>query len=67
MDQSLIDVSALRGRITVGDEVVVMGRQGGAQLSAGELAAMLDTINYEIVTAIGARVPRVAIADRAAN
>ena len=65
MDQSLIDVSALGRRVNVGDEVVVMGRQGAAQLRADELAATLDTINYEIVTAISARVPRVASADQA--
>ena len=61
MDQSLIDVSALRGRITLGDEVVIIGRQGEAELTADELAAKLGTINYEIVTAIAARVPRVVV------
>ena len=66
MDQSLIDVSALRGRVNVGDEVVIIGRQGAAQLTADELAATLGTINYEIVTGIGARVPRIAIPDQGA-
>ena len=65
MDQSLIDVSALGRRANVGDEVVVVGRQGDAQLGADDLAATLDTINYEVVTAITARVPRVASADPA--
>ena len=66
MDQSLIDVSALRGRVNVGDEVVIIGRQGAAQLTADELAATLGTINYEIVTGIGARVPRIAIPNQGA-
>ncbi len=62
MDQSLVDVTPLRGRVALGDEVVVIGRQGDAEVSADELAATLDTINYEIVTAIAARVPRIAVA-----
>ncbi len=62
MDQSLVDVTALRGRVALGDEVVVIGRQGDAEVSADELAATLGTINYEIVTAIAARVPRIAVA-----
>ena len=59
MDQSLIDVTVLRGAVELGDEVVLIGRQGREQVSAEELALRLDTINYEIVTAISARVPRV--------
>jgi len=61
MDQSLVDVSALRGRVATGDEVVVIGRQGGEEQTADELARTLGTINYEIVTAIAHRVPRVAV------
>jgi len=64
MDMSLIDVSALRGRVTLGDEVVIIGQQGETQITADELAVKLDTINYEIVTRIGPRVPRIVIADR---
>jgi alanine racemase len=59
MDQSLIDVTALRGRVSLGDEVVLIGRQGQDEITAEELADKLGTINYEIVTAIAARVPRV--------
>jgi alanine racemase len=59
MDQCLLDVTALRARVRVGDEVVVIGRAGGESLGADELAATLDTINYEIVTAIAERVPRI--------
>ena len=61
MDQSLIDVTALRGQVALGDEVVLIGRQGRAAISADELAGRLGTINYEIVTAISARVPRVSV------
>jgi len=58
---SLLDVSALRGRVALGDEVVIIGRQGDSELTADELADKLGTINYEIVTAIAARVPRVIV------
>jgi len=58
MDQTLIDVTALRGRVQIGDEAVIIGRQGGEEITADDLAATLGTINYEVVTAIAARVPR---------
>ena len=58
MDQSLIDVTALRGKVALGDEVVLIGRQGDEAVTADELAARLGTINYEIVTCIAQRVPR---------
>jgi alanine racemase len=61
MDQTLVDVTALRGRVALGDEVVLIGRQGDEAVTADELAAWLDTINYEVVTAISARVPRMAV------
>jgi alanine racemase len=63
MDQCLVDVSALRGRVALGDEAVLIGRQGAGEVRAEELAARLDTIVYEVVTAISPRVPRVAVED----
>ena len=59
MDQCLIDVSGLNGKVSQGDEAVLIGRQGDQKISADEMAAHLGTINYEIVTGIAARVPRV--------
>jgi alanine racemase len=59
MDQILVDVTALRGRARVGDEVVLIGRQADAELTADTLAATLGTINYEIVTSLAPRVPRI--------
>jgi alanine racemase len=61
MDMSLIDVTALGGQVESGDEVVVIGRQGSERITADELAGKLRTINYEIVTCISHRVPRVAV------
>jgi alanine racemase len=61
MDQSLIDVTELRGRVAQGDEAVLIGRQGSEEIGADEMAAKLGTINYEIVTRIARRVPRIAV------
>jgi alanine racemase len=61
MDQSLIDVTRLHGQVRTGDEVVLIGRQGEEEITADELARVLETINYEIVTAIAARVQRIAM------
>ncbi|HIC95808.1 TPA: alanine racemase, partial [Candidatus Bipolaricaulota bacterium] len=60
MDQFMVDVSGIEG-VQEDDEVVVIGRQGGEEISAEEVAAWAETINYEVVTAITARVPRVYI------
>jgi alanine racemase len=56
MDQIIVDVGDRD--VEVGDEVVLMGSQGGAEISADELAETLETITHEIVCKIGARVPR---------
>ena len=61
MDMTLIDVTELRGKIELGDEVVIIGRQGAEEVTADELAGKLGTINYEIVTCISHRVPRVTV------
>jgi alanine racemase len=58
MDQCIIDVSHIP-RVRVGDEVVLIGRQREAQLTAEQVAQRLGTINYEVVSEILARVPRV--------
>ena len=61
MDQTLIDVTQLRGQVVLGDEAVIIGRQGEEEVTADELAHKLGTINYEIVTSITHRVPRVFV------
>jgi len=65
MCQCLVDVTELNGRVSVGDPAVLIGRQGEAEISADELAAQLGTLNYEIVTGITRRVPRVAVSGAA--
>lgn len=61
MDMSLIDVTALRGQVKLGDEAVIIGVQGEEEVTANELAEKLGTINYEIVTCIAQRVPRIVV------
>ncbi|GBD09593.1 Alanine racemase 1 [Candidatus Thermoflexus japonica] len=58
MDQIVVDVTEIPD-VKVGDEVVILGRQGEAEISAEELAAWAHTINYEITTRISPRVPRI--------
>ncbi len=56
MDQLVVDVGG--DDVAVGDEVVVLGRQGDAEITADEWAEATGTINYEIVSRIGPRLPR---------
>jgi alanine racemase len=58
MDLMVIDVSHLE-EATVGDEVVLLGRQGAEEISATELADRAGTISWDVVTRIGQRVHRV--------
>ncbi len=58
MDLTMVDVSAIPG-VQIGDEVVLLGRQGAEGISASEVASWIDTISYEVLCAIGERVPRV--------
>src|SRR5213082_2700204 len=60
MDLMMIDVSNIEN-VQVGDEVVLMGRDGSEEISCGELAEKAGTITWEIVTRIGARVRRVFV------
>ncbi|NLX43949.1 MAG: alanine racemase [Chloroflexi bacterium] len=57
MDQCMVDVTDIPGA-RQGDEVVLIGSQGGATLTAEAVAEQLGTINYEVVSEILARVPR---------
>jgi alanine racemase len=58
MDIVLVDVTDVPGA-AAGDEVVLYGRQGEAEISIVEAAATIGTISYELMTALAARVPRV--------
>jgi Alr-MurF fusion protein len=58
MDQTMIDVTTIPG-VRQGDEVVLIGEQGKEKITAEDVAERLGTINYEVVSEILARVPRV--------
>jgi alanine racemase len=60
MDQLMLDVGDLP--VEVGDEVVLIGRQGEEEITAAAWARAMGTIAYTIVCGIGPRVPRVYVA-----
>jgi alanine racemase len=57
MDLTLVDATGLGARI--GERVVCLGADGGRRITAWDLARAADTVPYEILCGIGARVPRV--------
>lgn len=62
MDQCMIDASEAPD-IKVGDEVILMGEEGGVKFNADDIAEALGTINYEVTCMISKRVPRVYLKD----
>lgn len=58
MDLIMIDVTDIPG-VTEGDEVILWGRQGEAEVSADELARKIGTISYELFCRVSVRVPRI--------
>ena len=62
MDQLMVALPpAIANEAAMGDEVVLIGRQGSQEITATEVAQRLGTIAYEVLTSISARVPRVAV------
>ena len=57
MDQIMVDIGDFKPKI--GDEVVLIGRQGKQKVTAEELAELSGTIPYEIVCGLGSRIPRI--------
>ena len=60
MDFTIVDVTDVEGAER-GDEVVLIGRQGEAEITAEDLAERIETISYEVTCGVGRRVPRVYI------
>jgi alanine racemase len=58
MDQILVDITPLP-HVESGDEVVLIGRQGDAEIPAHELADAANTISWHIFTGLGQRVTRI--------
>lgn len=57
MDNFLVDVTDVPGA-AAGDETVLIGEQGSETISAREVAAAIDTINYEVLAGLNRRLPR---------
>jgi alanine racemase len=58
MDQLMVDVGSIAG-VEVGDEAVLIGRQGEERITAEEAAQRIGTISYEVLAQLGKRVSRV--------
>ena len=58
MDNVTVDVGSDPAAIAEGDEAVLLGRDGDERITAEALARRIDTINYEITTALTARPTR---------
>ena len=60
MDATMIDVSDVPGRpVDVDDEIVLIGQQGEARITAGDVARRRTTNSWEVVTAMSPRLTRV--------
>jgi alanine racemase len=60
MDQAVLDVTEIAG-VAAGDEVVILGTQGGEHITAFDHAEVAGTIPWDIFTRIGARVARISV------
>ena len=58
MDQMMCDVTGIPD-VKIGDEAVLIGRQGDECITADEMAERAGTISYEILLCISDRVPRI--------
>ncbi len=60
MNMAMVDVTDVPD-IALEDEVVLIGRQGDAFVTADEIADLVGTLNYEIVVRLGEHIPRVLV------
>jgi alanine racemase len=60
MDNVTVDLGG-ETDVAVGDEVVLIGRQGEERILAEEVARRIDTINYEITCGVSSRVRRLHV------
>jgi len=58
MDLIMVDVTDIP-HVSLGDEVVLMGRQGKKQITPEEIADKIDSVSYDVLCSIGKRVPRI--------
>ncbi len=62
MDQFIVDVTDIEN-VNMNDEVVLLGRQGENEITADDIASVMNTINYEVFCTLSKRVPRQYIKD----
>jgi alanine racemase len=60
MDLTMIDVTEV-ANAEIGDEVVLWGKQGDAEIRVDEVATWAETISYELLTTVGRRIPRIYV------
>jgi alanine racemase len=60
MDQTTVDVTDVPG-VSIGDEVVLIGSQGRHSITAWDVADLTGTVPWEVLCAIGSRVPRLVV------
>jgi alanine racemase len=60
MNLIMVDVTDVPG-VSLEDEAVLLGSQGGQRLTAEDLAGWVGTIPYEIVTRLGSHLPRFVV------
>ena len=58
MDMCMVEVTNLPFDVQAGEEVVLLGEQGGESVDAFDLAGWAGTIPYEILTGFSRRIPR---------
>ncbi len=60
MDMIMVDVTNIKN-IKIGDEVILIGSQKGKTISVEDISNWAETINYEIVTRLSERIPRIVV------
>lgn len=58
MDQFMVNIDNIKD-VEIGDEVVIIGQQNGLEQTAEELGTCWKTFNYEVMTGLSARLPRI--------
>jgi len=63
MNMTMVDITHIRN-VRVGEEVVLIGKQGKEEITAEDLAEKIGTINYEIVTRLNWSLPRIYLEEK---
>ncbi|HPH94257.1 MAG TPA: alanine racemase [Anaerolineaceae bacterium] len=63
MDQTMLQLDEVP-EARVGDEVIIIGRQGEREISADDAAARWETNNYDAVCGLAARIPRIYLSEK---